>query len=69
MLSLLKQLASKVAYRRRDGGWVVVDFRDEVIRLPSGEVVRKEDIISIDTERKVIVFRDRWGRIREEPYA
>jgi len=66
----LKLLLPKVKIRKkRKKDYIVVDFRDEYIKLPSGRIVPRDRILHIDTEKKVIVFLDENNVVREEGYA
>ncbi len=63
-------LFSRVGLRKRRGKrYTVVDFRDEHIQLPSGEIIPKNSIISIDTSRKVVVYKDHNDMLREASYV
>lgn len=55
--------------RRRRREFVVVDFRDQYVKLPNGKIIPKERILSIDTERKVIVYLDDDYTVREASYG
>ena len=70
-MGLLTSLLQKIGTVgvRTDGGYMIVDLRDEVIRLPDGKIIRKEDILTIDTQKGVIIYRDRDGSIKEVPYT
>ena len=46
----------------------ILDFRKNVIRLPNGDVIRKEDILHIDTQHKIIVYIGSDRKIREVKY-
>jgi len=54
---------------KKKGEYVVVDFRDEYIKLPDGTTIPKSRILQIDTERKVIVYLDSDGSIKEVSYT
>ncbi len=69
MLSLLQKLAERILIRSKPGMWIVIDLREDAIRLPDGTRIRREDIVAIDPERKVIIYRDPSGMIREARYA
>jgi len=71
MLGLLQKAVDKILLRTRRSpdAWILIDLREDAIRLPDGTTIRREDIISIDTQRKVIIYRDKFGRIREANYA
>ena len=65
---LLKKAVGKIKIGR--GSWyMIVDLRTETIRLPDGTIIPRDRIISIDTARKVIVFIDKDGKIREVKYG
>lgn len=72
-MSLIQFLKSSVAprirIRKKSGGYIIVDFRDEYIRLPDGTVIPRNRIIQIDTERKVVVYLDENNVLREAKYA
>jgi len=59
--------AKKVRFKTK-GGYLIVDFRDEYVKLPSGEVIPKNRIVNIDTERKVIIYLDDNNMLREAKY-
>ena len=47
----------------------ILDFRKNVVRLPNGEVVSKDSILHIDTQRKIIVYIGADRQIKEVKYA
>jgi len=53
---------------KKKGEYIVIDFRDEYIKLPDGTMIPKSRILQIDTERKVIVYLDSDGSIKEVSY-
>lgn len=66
----IKLLLPKIKIRKkRRKDYIIVDFRDEYIKLPSGRVVPRDRVLHIDTEKKVIVFLDENNVVREENYA
>jgi len=73
--SVLSILAGRVSFpfkrrrRRLRRDFVIVDFRDQYIKLPDGRVIPKERILTIDTDRKVIVYLDENYMVREARYA
>jgi len=68
LVQLLKSVG-KVKLRRKKGGYLVIDFRDEYIKLPGGAIIPKERILNIDTEKKVIVYLDENNIVREAKYG
>lgn len=64
-MKLVKRLfGSKIKLR----GFLVVDLSDETIKLPGGKRIPVKNVIKIDSERGVVVYRDWDGSIKEEPY-
>lgn len=55
--------------KHRISGYIVIDLQEEGVRLPSGKFIPLKNILKIDTERGIIVYRDYNGEIREEPYT
>jgi len=55
--------------KHRISGWLVIDLTEEGIRLPSGKFIPLKNILKIDVEKGIIVYRDYNGEIREEPYT
>ncbi len=47
----------------------IIDFRKNVVRLPNGEVVSKDSILHIDTQRKIIVYIGADRQIKEVSYG
>ena len=66
---LLRVTVPKIKISSRGGNYIIVDFRDEYIRLPNGLVIPKDRIVHIDTERKVILFLDEKNMLREARYG
>ncbi len=55
--------------KHRISGYLIIDLTDEGIRLPSGKFIPLKNILKIDVEKGIIVYRDYNGEIREEPYT
>ncbi len=47
---------------------VVFDFGGDFVVLPSGKTISKSQIIAVDTNRGVVVYKDNDGTIKEESY-
>ncbi len=41
-----------------------IDVRSDEVVLPDGKRISKKDVISIDTSKGIIVYRDRDGKIK-----
>jgi len=65
MLSKLFKLPKKFKLN----AYLLIDLTDNSIHLPNGKSIPMGQIISIDTERGVIIYRDESGHIVEEPYT
>ena len=48
---------------------VVIDLREEYVRLPNGKRIPRRNIISVDHEKGIIVYIDRDGTIKREVFA
>lgn len=55
--------------KHRISGYLIIDLTEEGIRLPSGKFIPLKNILKIDVEKGIIVYRDYNGEIREEPYT
>ena len=64
-MNLIKRLFGK---KIKVKGFLIIDLSDETIKLPSGKRIPVKYVIKIDSERGVIIYRDRDGSIKEEPY-
>jgi len=62
-------LRKKIPRRHRINAYIVIDLQEEGIRLPSGKFIPLKNILKIDTDKGIIVYRDYNGEIREEPYT
>lgn len=49
--------------------YLVIDLTENSIHLPNGKSIPMDRIISIDTDRGIIIYRDEEGHIKEEPYT
>jgi len=62
------KLARKIKSRKlKVGGpkeYVILDFRDKTLKLPNGDIIRKDDIIHYDPQTNTIVYRAPNGEIR-----
>jgi len=67
--TLQKRIGKKIKLRKKNGGYIIVDFREDMIRLPSGLIIPKNRILHIDTEKKIIVYLDENNMVREEKYV
>lgn len=65
---VLRGIFRRVAHRAPKG-YIIVDFRDDYIQLPDGTLIPRNKILHVDTQRKVIVYLDDLGRVREASYA
>jgi len=65
MLSKLFKLPKKFKLN----AYLLIDLTDNSIHLPNGKSIPMSQIISIDTERGVVIYRDESGHLVEEPYT
>ena len=68
MLGLLKRLFGRKKKKRLKAGYLVVDFSDDGVWV-GNTFIPRNSILSIDTERKIILFKDVDGAIKEISYA
>ena len=69
MLKLLKKMRIPGVMVRGRKGYIVIDFTDDYIRLPSGEYIPRDRILHIDTERKIIIYLGDNNELKEARYA
>ena len=63
LLSGFKKL-KKVKMGKNNKSIVILDFSEKTIRLPNGEVIRREDIINFDPHSKSLTYRSPEGTLK-----
>lgn len=43
---------------------VVIDFSDKTVKLPNGDIVRRDDIISYDPTSRTLLYRGPSGELK-----
>lgn len=59
---------SKRRAKRIRIGYVVIDLTRDSILLPNGEIIPKENILGIDVQKKIIIYKGEDGKIHEIEY-
>jgi|GEM_PF-4722893 len=64
-LKLRRKTSGKIKLRGGDGKRIVIlDFTEKTIKLPNGDIVRRDDIIQYDPQNHILVYRSPSGELR-----
>jgi len=60
---------TKKKEKKKEEAPVILDFRRNTVKLPNGEIIPRDNILSIDTTNHIIVYIDNNKEIKELKYG
>jgi len=60
----LRLKTPRLAIRSSKDEILLLDFTDKTIRLPNGDLIRRDDIISFDPQTSTLIYRTPTGELK-----
>ena len=64
VFGFLRKIAKVKIGGEDEGGVVILDFTEKTIKLPNGDVIRRDDIINYDTQTQTLIYKSPSGELR-----